>query len=65
MKIQDKMTHWEVAVRAGQKKATRGKAGFSCLVWTSRVMVPLELLEEMSALRFLRGLWDEGVDGIF
>ena len=60
IRMHGKRTHCEVEVpRAGQKKATRGKAGLSLLEIGSSVTVPLELLVEVSGFRFLRGRCDE------
>lgn len=53
-----RMTHWETDALAGQKNATRGKAGVSLFVEGSVLTVPLELAEEMSSFLFLRGRCD-------
>ena len=55
MRIHGRRTHCEVEVLAGQKKATRGKAGSSLFVSGSVLIVPLELLVVGSGFRFFRG----------
>lgn len=56
MRMHGRRIHCDVEARAGQKNATRGKAGFSRLVCASMAMVPFELLLAVSGLRFFRGL---------
>ena len=54
MRMLGSRIHCETLVAlAGQKKATSGKAGFSCLS-RSKVTVPLKV--GASVFRFLRGL---------
>lgn len=64
MRIHGKVIHWEVVPFAGQKKATREKAGFSRLESVSTSTVPLELLDDSkSAFRFFLGRYELGVEG--
>lgn len=64
IRMHGKVTHWEVVPFAGQKKATKGKAGFSRLESVSRSTVPLELLDDSkSAFRFFLGRYELGVEG--
>jgi hypothetical protein len=59
------MTHWDTGVPLiGQKKAARGKAGFSRCVEASSRTVPLLLADtSCDAFLFRRGRCDAGVCG--
>jgi hypothetical protein len=59
MRIHGRVTHSVCVPLAGQKKATRGKAGFSRVVVASIVIVPLELLG-LADLFFL-GRWEDAI----
>lgn len=55
---QGNTTHCETVLPlAGQRKATKGKAGVSLLVAGSTAIVPLELLEEISLRLLFLGRW--------
>lgn len=63
MRMHGNVIHCDREPFTGQKKATRGKAGFSCFVPVSScITVPFE--ELLASARFLLDRWLEALDAM-